>query len=423
MKRILGKVKRPGSSSPSNYPEDSPEGMIIREVSAFCESGGPNGTNGDEFVHLPAIVETAECSPNAAKEAAYRIRKYLGSPTSPHAYVQYNAIMLLRILVDNPGHTFTRNIDAKFVSTVRGIVRDGRDMNVQRFLCETLEALEARRSWDEDLGPLLEMWKKEKGSLRGKANVPYWPSPSQPPQVPPHPRQSEQPGRQNYFAVSQASAALPQPDELAARIAEAKTSAKLLLQFVQSTPPADIAENELIKEFSDRCRSASRSVQEYIHATNPAPDEDTLMTLIETNDELSVSLSKYQHSLLGARKAVGSSTASSSSEATASGARPVPAPATESPAPRRQTQDAPSPVSTLSDQDNSISRYGSVVSNGTSSRSEYRSEDYQVQNPFADSNTYTIPEHAVSHHTTTSPVDGWSNGAINDIQNVSRREV
>lgn len=125
--------------------------------------------NGDEFVHLPAIVETAECSPNAAKEAAYRIRKYLGSPTSPHAYVQYNAIMLFRILVDNPGHTFTRNIDAKFVSTVRGIVRDGRDMNVQRFLCETLEALEARRSWDEDLGPLLEMWKKEKGSLRGKA--------------------------------------------------------------------------------------------------------------------------------------------------------------------------------------------------------------------------------------------------------------
>lgn len=86
----------------------------------------------------------------------------------------YNAIMLVRILVDNPGHTFTRNLDAKFVSTVKSLLRNARDMGVQHFLRETLNALEAQRSWDEDLKPLLQMWEKEKnkpGSMNSSVSV------------------------------------------------------------------------------------------------------------------------------------------------------------------------------------------------------------------------------------------------------------
>ncbi|GMG16534.1 unnamed protein product [Aspergillus oryzae] len=78
---------------------------------------------------------------------------------------RYNAIMLIRILVDNPGHTFTRNIDAKFVATVKDL-RQTRDSNVQGFLRQTLDALEMQRGWDEDLAPLLQMWTREKTKLK-----------------------------------------------------------------------------------------------------------------------------------------------------------------------------------------------------------------------------------------------------------------
>ena len=108
------------------------------------------------------------------------------------------------------------------------------------------------------------------------------------------------------------SNALPPLSELAARVEEAKNSAKLLVQFVQTTPPVDIEENDLIKEFVDRCRTSSRLIQSYIHATDPAPDEETLLTLIETNEELSVAMSQQQRALLEGRKARASANHSSS---------------------------------------------------------------------------------------------------------------
>ncbi|GLA63936.1 hypothetical protein AtubIFM54640_005099 [Aspergillus tubingensis] len=380
MKRIFNSFSRrssPARDSPS-YPEDSPEGIILREVTAFCESG-PNSANGDEFVHLPAIVESAESSPNAAREAALRISKLLSNPAKARSNVQYNAIMLMRILIDNPGHTFSRNIDAKFVATVKDLFRNGRDMNVHSFLRDTLDSLEMQRAWDEELALLLGMWSKEKEKYAPKNTGN--PGLTQP---------LVQPYRQtpNYFNTPNQNqhGGLPQPEELSARISEAKTSAKLLIQFVQSTPPAEMLENELIKEFSDRCRTASRFIQNYIHATNPAPDEDTLVTLIETNDELSVALSKHQHALLQARRAQGQSgsqSPASSSQASSSGAVQPPAPAAAGSSappvpPRNQTQ---SPLSSGSSSTAPV--LPRTYSNGAG-RFEYRSEDYQVQNPFAD---------------------------------------
>jgi hypothetical protein len=116
----------------------------------------------NDYLHLPAIVEAAESSATAAKEAAVRIRKYLSTPSKPNGSAQYNAVMLIRILAENPGHTFTRNIDAKFVSTVKDLLREGRDMAAQHMLRETLDLFETQNSWDEDLAGLLAMWKKEK---------------------------------------------------------------------------------------------------------------------------------------------------------------------------------------------------------------------------------------------------------------------
>lgn len=51
---------------------------------------------------------------------------------------------------------------------------------------------------------------------------------------------------------------------------------------------------------------------------NPPPDENTMLTLIETNEQLSVALSKYQRTILNARKAMGTATP------------PVPAPGVDS---------------------------------------------------------------------------------------------
>lgn len=128
----------------------------------------------------------------------------------------------------------------------------------------------------------------------------------QPPiQQPPGMAPAYNPHQQNYFARNHKPRGLPPPAELAQRIEEAKTSAKLLSQVVQSTPPAEVLGNQLIKEFVERCQSASRSVQSYIHSDNPAPDEDTLLTLIETNDQLATALSRHQRAMLQARRVTG----------------------------------------------------------------------------------------------------------------------
>jgi hypothetical protein len=209
------------------------------------------------------------------------------------------------------------------------------------------------------------------------------------PPLPPHPY------RNAYAGGAQASArqppnTLPNAEELAARVEEAKNSAKLLTQFVQSTPPAELEDNELVKEFVDRCRAASRLIQGYIHSTNPAPDEDTLLTLIETNDEISVALSQQQRAMLKARKIRGSSSPSSSnvnspeptsqsqSQVFASGAAsPMEQPLPAAPV----AAELPSSVTTGGRTSNATT---AAPTTGTTGRYEYRSEDFQVQNPFAD---------------------------------------
>ncbi|KAI9766986.1 MAG: hypothetical protein M1840_005945 [Geoglossum simile] len=325
MRRILTSLNKRSTSHDSNvhFDDDSPEANAARAVRSLgliervlketilrvwwtrqSEFGEATPVSGEEVLYLPTIVEAAESSPAAAKEAASVIRKFLSKENYDRPHVQYNGIMLVRILVDNPGRTFTRNLDAKFVGTVKDLIKQGKDVSVQQILRESLDAFEKDKGDDEGLAPMLEMWAKEKKAIEkmygGGPGSHLIPRTLNAPPFDPHYHNQQQ----NYFARNHRSKNLPPPSELAARIEEAKTSAKLLSQVVQSTAPAEVLGNELIKEFADRCQSASRSIQSYINAEDPAPDDDTLLTLIETNDQLTLAMSKHQRALLQARKAL-----------------------------------------------------------------------------------------------------------------------
>lgn len=115
---------------------------------------------------------------------------------------------------------------------------------------------------------------------------------------------------QSYFAKSHTNNRLPDAVELASRLEEARTSAKLLEQVVMNTPPGEMLQNELIREFADRCLSASRSLQGYMVSENPAPDNGTMETLIDTNEQLQTALNQHKRAILNARKQLGLGTGS-----------------------------------------------------------------------------------------------------------------
>jgi hypothetical protein len=254
-------------------------------------------------LHLPTIVEAAVASPTAAAAACQQIRKFLSKENYDRPHVQYNAVMLIRILADNPGQSFTKNMDKQFADTVKHLLRNGQDPSVSQILRESLESMEREKAYDTNLNTVFAMWRKEKGLMANaaksigprKLGAPAWNGQQIPGGF------SSDGGRRHR------SKGLPPPIELAGRIEEARTSAKLLLQLVQSTPANELIGNELVKEFAERCTAAQRSVQGYIACDDPAPDDDTMLTLIETNEQLSLAASKHQRAVLQARRLQGPS--------------------------------------------------------------------------------------------------------------------
>lgn len=79
---------------------------------------------------------------------------------------------------------------------------------------------------------------------------------------------------------------------------------------MQSCSSAELPTNELVKEFAERARTANNAIQSYMNSENPQPDSDTMLTLIETNDQLNIAMSKHQRALLQARKSLGLGTPS-----------------------------------------------------------------------------------------------------------------
>jgi hypothetical protein len=209
---------------------------------------------------------------------------------------------------------------------------------------------------------------------------------------------------------------LPDAGEMAARVEEARNSAKLLTQFVQTTPQAEIEENELIREFVDRCQTSSRLIQSYIHATNPAPDEDTLLTLIEANDEISVAMSQQQRAMLKARKARGAMSPTSSNvnspspPASETMASPPSHSISREPAQRasRSPEQQSAPLVELpSIMPDTVMTGGRPNSSRTNTeRYEYNSADFEVQNPFADDYATTANDNERRQHPLTSNPPG-----------------
>lgn len=121
---------------------------------------------GDGFLHLPVIVDNAESSPSAAALATTILRRNLAdSKNNSRTFVLYNSIMLLRILSQNPGETFTRGTsEPKFVAAVKGVLKSTRDPTVMQLLYETLEhfSTDEARMQDPGLSALREMWAAEK---------------------------------------------------------------------------------------------------------------------------------------------------------------------------------------------------------------------------------------------------------------------
>ncbi|PKS12091.1 hypothetical protein jhhlp_001387 [Lomentospora prolificans] len=314
MNKMLGTIKRRATSTISGLdgisgPQgDSPEAMAFQGVKQFCSGGSSsNGQAGDEVLYLPTIVDAAESSPAAAAECARLIRKFLSRENIARPSLQYNAIMLMRILTDNPNvTTFTRNFDKKFVDTVKDLLKYAKDPSVRTILVETLDSFEYTKSYDEGLALIIDMWKKDKAKTYKNYGLPSTPQQLTPrtlnaPAFQPVPQDSHF----NNSHSGHRSSRLPDAVQLAARLEEARTSAKLLTQVVSNAEPRELLENDLVKEFSGRCQRASRSIQGYMTAENPAPDNDTMESLIDTNEQLQSALNIHQRAVLSAKKQLG----------------------------------------------------------------------------------------------------------------------
>jgi len=284
LKRVLTSLKSTSISTPSSssttYPDGSPEATLQTHLQSFLS---PQTPRGDEVAYLPTIVESVESSPTAAILAVSILRKNLSPSTPPHS--SYNAVMLLRILSDHPGSSFTRHFagDPKFVGSVKELIRKGKDPGVWGILRETLLHFEAREGELEGLEGLMVMWRKEKSlietTVKKKApSAALTPVPALAPSSSPSASQQPPPPLPRR---------IPPPDELSARISEAESSAKLLEQVTLSSPPHEVAEDPLVKEFAERCRLAEGSVRKYIEAAEAEGlDVDTLATLLEVHEKI-----------------------------------------------------------------------------------------------------------------------------------------
>jgi VHS domain len=130
-----------------------------------------NQQRGDEITFLPPIVDAAESSPAAAAECARIIKKYLSKDYYSRPSWQYNALMLIRILVDNPGETFTRALDADFVETMRKLIKHAKETRVRGMAMEMFDEFEFTKMYDEGLQGLILMWKAQKEEAIRKGGV------------------------------------------------------------------------------------------------------------------------------------------------------------------------------------------------------------------------------------------------------------
>ncbi|EPE04606.1 gat domain-containing protein [Ophiostoma piceae UAMH 11346] len=297
---------------------ETPEAAAARLVRTFCMSDVNDA--GAEVALLPSIVEAAESSPQAATECARYIRKFMHRDYWARPNYVYNAIMLMRILVENPGLTFTRNMDKKFVDAVKDVLRGCEHAHVVHFLIEAMQELESKNAADEGIGRMIEMWRKEKTKSKSIYAQPpsqqvqqsrsgFWQRPQptwqpQPQQMPMQQQPSAPPMMTRTERRHGSSATLPKPRELRRRLDEAKTTAGVLADIVNTTTPSGLLKHDLADDLVARCRRAASQVLEYLDTKDPFPDNQEMAALLSTHEVLQQTLRHYYGAVLEARKAV-----------------------------------------------------------------------------------------------------------------------
>ncbi len=104
---------------------------------------------------------------------------------------------------------------------------------------------------------------------------------------------------------SSGRSSLPKPAELRKRLDEARTTAGVLADVVNTSTPATLLKHDLADDLSSRCRRATSQMLEYLEAKNPTPDNSEMEALLGTHEMLQQTLHHYHRAVLEARKDLG----------------------------------------------------------------------------------------------------------------------
>ncbi|KAK9373448.1 uncharacterized protein V1513DRAFT_158746 [Lipomyces chichibuensis] len=268
--------------------KEEPHVQVVSAIASFCDekfqfkfgknifsssiSSGSKaaGAQTDDLAQLPVIVECAQATPLAAKGAIKAVRKRLDPKHASSTASQYNAIMVLRILVDANSQTILNQIseDDKLAPVVKDVLKRSRDPSVRELLATTLEHFAFEKPSTTELAALNKVYSKYVAGGSGS----YKNSPSR------------------HEPVSQ--------EKLDDVVEEGKTSASLLRQVVSTTPPVEISGSPLVMEFYERCVQLSTKIQSYLSRDSVPPlDESTIMTLISANDTIGTALEAHKAAL------------------------------------------------------------------------------------------------------------------------------
>ncbi|KAK9241417.1 hypothetical protein V1525DRAFT_393092 [Lipomyces kononenkoae] len=259
-----------------------PHVQVVSAIAAFCDeksqfklgknifSSSTGAPRTDNVAQLPVIVECAQATQLAAKEAVKAVRKRLDPKHASSTVSQYNAIMVLRILVDADSPTILNQIgdDDKLAPVVTDVLKRSRDPSVRELLATTLEHFVFEKPNATELKELNNVYAKYVARGSGSSRR--------------SPSRHEELSQQNLEDIAE----------------EAKSSASLLRQVVSTTAPVEISGSPLVMEFYERCVQLSSKIQSLLSRDSVPPlDESMIMTLISANDTLGTALDAHKAAL------------------------------------------------------------------------------------------------------------------------------
>ncbi|KAK9365273.1 hypothetical protein V1509DRAFT_633671 [Lipomyces kononenkoae] len=258
-----------------------PHVQVVSAIASFCDektqfklgknifsSSSSTTARTEDVTQLPVIVELSEASPVAAKAGVRAIRKRLDPKHASSTVSQYNAIMVLRILVDANSPTILNQIgeDEKLAPVVQDVLKRSRDPSVRELLATTLEHFAFEKPNAAELKDLNDVYAKYVA------------------------KRSDRQSQSRHEELSQ--------QDLQDLAEEAKSSASLLRQVVSTTAPVDISGSPLVMEFYERCVQLSGKIQSYLSRDSVPPlDESMIMALISANDTLGTALDAHKAAL------------------------------------------------------------------------------------------------------------------------------